>query len=148
VRYPQRRTWKRGTDDFNDWEQVMRVLIADCDSEFLEIAKRFMNQCGHEALVASNGLECIACLRGCLPDVVVLDCELLWGGSDGVCELMNGDPTLAAIPVILITDETLDSKTDAGAGLRVVDQVEKPYSLRQLIGRIHAYEMKRLEILV
>jgi DNA-binding response OmpR family regulator len=114
----------------------MRVLIADCDREFLDIAKRFMTQCGHEAMIASNGLECIACLRDLAPDIVVLDSELQWGGSDGVCEFMKEEPTLEAIPIILITDEELECKTDYKADFRIFDRMKKPYSLTQLVGRL------------
>jgi two-component system phosphate regulon response regulator PhoB len=126
----------------------MRVLIADCDREFLDIAKRFMTQCGHEALVASNGLQCIACLRDSVPDIVVLDSELLWGGSDGVCDFMNEEPTLGAIPVILITDEVAETKTDSEKDFRIFDRIRKPYSLTQLIGRLQACEMSRIGSLV
>ncbi len=117
----------------------MRMLITDGDSEFLEIAKRFMKQYGHEALVASNGLECIACLRDSAPDILVLDSELLWGGSDGVRDIMNEEPQLDSIPVILITDDEPGTVTDSKANSRVVDRVKKPYSLTQLIKRIQAF---------
>ncbi len=116
----------------------MRMLIADSDCEFLDIAKRFMNQYGHEALVASNGLECIACLRESAPDILVLDSELLWGGSDGVREIMNEEPQLDSIPVILIADEEQSATPDCEPSLRVVDRIKKPYSLTQLIKRIQA----------
>jgi DNA-binding response OmpR family regulator len=126
----------------------MRVLIADCDSEFLDIAKRFMNQCGHEALVASSGLECIACLRDCPPDVLVLDSELLWGGIEGVLEFMDAEPTLYTIPVILITDEQLESKTFFKSDSRVVGRVTKPYSLTQLLKQMQLCETNRPGCLV
>jgi DNA-binding response OmpR family regulator len=126
----------------------MRVLIADCDSEFLDIAKRFMNQCGHDALVASSGLECIACLRDCPPDVLVLSCELPWGGTEGVLEIMNEEPRLNSIPVILVTDEELESKTVFDADSRVVHRARKPYSLTQLLKQMQLCEINRLGSLV
>jgi DNA-binding response OmpR family regulator len=123
----------------------MRVLLADCDSEFLNIAKRFMSQCGHEALVASSGLECIECLRDCPPDLLVLDCELLWGGSEGVLEIMDDEPALDAIPVILMTDEQWEPKTVFEADSRVVGRVRKPYSLAQLLKKMQVCEINRPE---
>jgi DNA-binding response OmpR family regulator len=126
----------------------MQVLIADCDSEFLDIAKRFLTQCGHEAMVASNGLECIACLRYSAPDILVLDSELRWGGSDGVCDFMKDEPAWSAIPIILITDEKLECKTDCKADFRIFDRMKKPYSLTQLVGRLQACEMNSIRSLV
>ncbi len=122
----------------------MRVLIADCDSEFLDLARRFLSQCGHEAMVASNGVECMTCLRNSAPEMVVLDGELLWGGSDGVREFMNEEPGLDVIPLILVSDELQDSRTGSGADSLVVDRLRKPYSLTHLIGRIQACETNRL----
>ena len=119
----------------------MRVLIADCDSEFLDIAKRFMSQSGHKAVVASSGLECIECLRDCLPDVLVLSVELLWGGSEGVLEIMDEELTLNAIPVILVTDEEMESKTVFEANSRVIGRVRKPYSLAQLLKQMQLCEI-------
>jgi DNA-binding response OmpR family regulator len=126
----------------------MRVLIADCDTEFLHIAKRFLNHCGHDAIVASNGLECIACLRESAPDIVVLDSELQWGGSDGVCEFMKDEPAWDAIRIILITDEELECKTDCKADFRRFDRMKKPYSLTQLVGRLQACELNSIRSLV
>ena len=125
----------------------MQVLIAGCDGEFLDIAKRFMNQCGHEALVVSSGLECIACLRDCPPDVLVLSCELLWGGAEGVLEIMDEEPTLNAIPVILVMDQEMESKTCFEADSRVVDRVKRQYSLMQLLKQMQLCESNAREAL-
>ena len=51
----------------------MRVLIADSDEAFLEVAQRYLSHRGHEAETASNGLECVASLLRDMPDVVVLE---------------------------------------------------------------------------
>ena len=125
----------------------MQVLIAGCDGEFLDIARRFLNQRGHEALVVSSGLECIACLRDCPPDVLVLSCELLWGGAEGVLEIMDEEPTLNAIPVILVMDQEMESKTCFEADSRVVDRVKRQYSLMQLLKQMQLCESNAREAL-
>ena len=55
----------------------MRVLIADGDEVFLEVSQRYLSDRGHKVNIATNGLETVAGLRRNLPDVVVLDRELL-----------------------------------------------------------------------
>lgn len=59
----------------------MRVLFADGDEAFLEVAQRYLSHRGHEVNIATNGLETVARLRRDLPDIVVLERELLWGGQ-------------------------------------------------------------------
>jgi DNA-binding NtrC family response regulator len=66
-------------------------LLADPDEVLLEIVQSFLFDRGHEAEVASNGLECMSWLRQFVPDVLVLDQDLLWGGSDGVLARMIDD---------------------------------------------------------
>lgn len=125
----------------------MRVLFVDCDSEFLDIAKRFMNHCGHEVFLASCGLDCIERLNDSTPDVLVLSCELLWGGHEGVLAIMNEEPTLDTIPVILVTDEELESDA-IEADARIVARVRKPYSLNHLLKQIQLCEINRSESFV
>lgn len=112
----------------------MRVLIADGDEAFLEVAQRYLSQNGHEAETASNGLECVACLRRDAPDVVVLEQEMLWGGSDGVRALMQSDIEWSRIPVIITS--TNEFRSHAGAPLAA--QLQKPYRLKDLLGHLQA----------
>src|SRR5438128_10427648 len=80
----------------------MRILIADRDEAALEILQSFLWEHGYETEIAGDGLECVAILREFLPDVLVMDRDLLWGGSDGVIASMRKDPRLANMPVILM----------------------------------------------
>jgi DNA-binding response OmpR family regulator len=59
----------------------MRVLIAGSDAEFLEVVQSYLARHGHEGKIATDGLECIAMLRDVRPDVLVLESDLLWGGT-------------------------------------------------------------------
>lgn len=41
----------------------MRLLMADGDEAFLEVAQRYLSRHGHEVNIATNGLESVAILR-------------------------------------------------------------------------------------
>ena len=82
----------------------MRLLMADGDEAFLELAQRYLSDHGHEVNIATNGLESIASLHHDIPDAVVLQRELLWGGGDGVLALMQPPSRWSMIPVILTSD--------------------------------------------
>lgn len=111
----------------------MRVLIADYDKAFLEVAQCYLSHHGHEAKVASNGLECFDLLQRELPDAVVLQRELLWGGSDGVRALMQQDPRWTQIPVILISNDDLPEESHPVSSQRLVAQLQKPHRLEDLL---------------
>lgn len=114
----------------------MRVLIADRDQAFLEVAQRYLSRHGHEVKTATNGLESVAILHRNVPDVVVLQRELLWGGGDGVWALMQQMPGWSTIPVILTSDGGIQDESDSIAGPQLVTQLQKPYRLEDLLGHL------------
>jgi len=114
----------------------MRVLIAGGDTEFLELEQRFLSHCGHDATIAYDGLECASILQDFIPDVVVIDCELLWGGSDGVVAIMLEDPRLSQTPVIFVADVDPREAYEDKMEWMVVDWIRKPYGMRELLTQI------------
>jgi DNA-binding response OmpR family regulator len=116
----------------------MRVLIANGDEAFLTVAQYYLSHHGHEVKIAKNGLESFAILRRYVPDVVVLERELLWGGSDGVRALMKQEPRWSEIPVILTSDNVLTDESNAAASPSLAAQLQKPYRLEDLIGHLQA----------
>ena len=116
----------------------MRVLIADGDAQFLEVAQDYLSTLGHEVNIARNGLEAVAGLRRGPPDVVVLERELLWGGSDGVRAFMRKVPQWSEIPLILTSSDGMPDAFNSVAGPPVVARLQKPYRFRDLVKHLHA----------
>jgi len=114
-------------------ERGMRVLLAEGDKVFLDIAQDYLLHCGLEVSIATNGLETVAGLQRELPDVVVLDRELLWGGEDGVRALMRQVPRWSKTPVILTSTDVMPEESGFAAGPPVVARLRKPYRLRDLL---------------
>jgi DNA-binding response OmpR family regulator len=114
----------------------MRVLLADTDDIFLEIVQSFLWDRGHEAEIATDGLECISILREFVPDALVIDRDLVWGGPDGVLDLMAEDRLLSNIPVILTADGRIDDELLARSGLPIAC-LTKPYRLGELLAHLN-----------
>lgn len=114
----------------------MRVLLADAD-EFAELVQVFLWDCGHEAEVVRDGVECVTVLREFLPDVIVVDGNLQWGGSDGVVAWLKEHPHFAGTPVI-ITAEPAAGETVAPSDSPTVGLLSKPYRLGQVLDQITA----------
>ncbi len=62
----------------------MRLLIADSDPALADIYQSFFSNDGHDVEMAADGVQCLESIRQHLPDVLVLEYELPWGGGDGV----------------------------------------------------------------
>lgn len=116
----------------------MRILFADGDEVFRDIAQHYLSQNGHKAEACANGLECVASLCLGVPDVVVLEREMLWGGGDGVLARMQQDVEWSRIPVILTSDDELPDEPGSNSGPVLAAQLQKPYRLEDLLGHLQA----------
>ena len=111
----------------------MRILITDGDKKFREQAQDFLLQRGHDARVAADGLECANILRNFVPEILVLNCDLLWGGYQGVMALINETPRLSQTQMVLIADEDpLDDYAGLIDPLRLT-RLSESFQLRDLM---------------
>jgi hypothetical protein len=69
--------------------KCIRTLIADADESLQAVYRETLSQEGFAVTAAYSGLECVARLREYIPDVLVLEPCLPWGGGDGVIARLN-----------------------------------------------------------
>lgn len=81
----------------------IRVLIADPDEALTPAYREPLLREGFEVDTATNGLECLARLRERVPDVLVLEPHMPWGGGVGVLAMMSETPRFTTIPVMVLT---------------------------------------------
>lgn len=119
----------------------MKVLIADDDESTLSVLAALLDDIGHEAVVARNGLEAWAIIQGReAPPLALLD--WMMPGMDGVeiCRELRHQQKKPYPYLIMITArdqiEDLVEGMEAGAD----DYLRKPFDMRELRARLHAGE--------
>lgn len=112
-----------------------RLLWADPDSELLDLYDRAFTRWGFDVRTATDAQECLICLRTHEPQALVLDCELLWGGADGLLDfLRNGHERESELPFVLLVGD--ESQTLAGRFELPADHcVRKPFRLQDIRDR-------------
>jgi DNA-binding response OmpR family regulator len=110
------------------------VVIEDEQSIAEAVAARLRSE-GYDVDVAADGPAGVELCERTHPDVVVLD--LMLPGLDGieVCKRIQHD---RPVPILMLTAR--DSEADLLVGLAVGadDYMTKPFSMRELIARVHA----------
>jgi DNA-binding response OmpR family regulator len=81
----------------------MRLLIADSDPTMTELYETYFSDKGSQVVTARNGVQCLQAIREQVPDVLVLEQKLPWGGSDGVLECLRQDYPFACPEIVLLT---------------------------------------------
>jgi two-component system phosphate regulon response regulator PhoB len=87
---------------------------------------------------AASGEEALARMRRSTPDLLVLDLMLPDLSGEEVCRRLRGDPSLAGLPVIMLTAKSEEVDRVVGFELGADDYVTKPFSPRELVLRVQA----------
>lgn len=119
----------------------MKVLIADDDEGTLSVLATLLDDIGHEAVLAHDGLEAWAIIQGReAPPLAILD--WMMPGMDGVdiCRTLRHQQKKPYPYLIMLTArdqiEDLVEGMEAGAD----DYLRKPFDMRELRARLHAGE--------
>lgn len=112
------------------------VLVAAADRFLVASYGRYLSEQGARVSTATTALDCVAQLRIAVPDVLVLQPKLLWGGSDGVLALITEEPRLRPTAVMLLHQARERGLLYRLSSFRVDDYQTKPLTARGLAERI------------
>jgi CheY-like chemotaxis protein len=105
------------------------VLVVDDDPAVREFMERFLEREGYRVITAADGIAALALAREHHPTAITLDVMMPQVDGWTVLAAIKGDPTLADIPVILVT--IVDEK-QRGYSLGATDYMVKPIDRRRL----------------
>lgn len=78
------------------------LLVASASGALTERIDQYFSQRGYEVDIAHGGVECLEAIARIVPDALVLDWDLPWGGGAGVLACLRDADTAADLPVILL----------------------------------------------
>ena len=119
------------------------VLVIDDDSDIRELVTWKLTQAGYATLSASDGAEGLAAAiagdaEGRPPDLVLVDWMMPKMTGIEVCRSVRANPLTSRIPIILLTANAEEAEVESGFAAGVDDYIVKPFSPRELLGRIQA----------
>ncbi|MEO0601945.1 MAG: response regulator transcription factor [Myxococcota bacterium] len=115
---------------------MARVLLIDDDAALLDALAMAVEDGGHEAITAPDGLAGHAAVGREEPDLVVSDVNM--PGLDGfsLCRRLRDEGV--TLPIVLLTARDGEIDEALGLDLGADDYVVKPFSTRVLLARIDA----------
>jgi EAL domain-containing protein (putative c-di-GMP-specific phosphodiesterase class I)/ActR/RegA family two-component response regulator len=120
-----------------------RVVIADDAADVLMLARLSLTSAGFDVMEVSDGRAAIEAVQQSLPSCVVLDVEM--PGMDGldVCRTLRADPATADCTIVMLTATDSASDKIAAFAAGADDYIVKPFSPRDLVGRLRAADRRR-----
>ncbi|MDE2184422.1 MAG: PleD family two-component system response regulator [Alphaproteobacteria bacterium] len=115
-----------------------RVLVVDDILSNVKLLEAKLTTEYFEVVTAYSGIEALAKMEECDPDIVLLD--VMMPGMDGfeVCRRIKANPKTAHVPVIMVTalDQSIDRVTGLDAGAD--DFLTKPVDDAALFARVRS----------
>ena len=113
------------------------LLLVDDDADIRETFGLALEDAGYEVVAAASGAEALDKLRsGALPDLIVLDQAMPMVNGREFRALQMSDPTLAKVPVLLLTGAMrLGPLVD---DIAPVAALQKPVGYTELLAAIRA----------
>jgi two-component system OmpR family response regulator len=117
-------------------EAQLRILVVDDEEPIRDLVSSALRFAQFEVTVATSGIEALKAVSLSSPDLIVLDITMPQLDGWEVCRRLrrDGDTT----PVIFLTARDEQEEKVRGLRLGADDYLTKPFSLEELIARIHA----------
>src|SRR5450432_3946925 len=116
-----------------DHEPSSTILLAEDDLEMRDIIQDLLETIGCEVIPARTGRQALELLFAdsvLPPDIVILDLMMPFVTGWQVLTIIQRDPLLAKIPVVILTAVSQDKPTGAAAFLR------KPFRVETLLDTV------------
>lgn len=111
------------------------VLVADDDPHLLRLVTYNLQVEGYEVLAASDGQQALARIAEQSPALTLLD--VMMPKLDGL-SVTQKVRTFSTVPIILMTTRGQDQDKILGLDLGADDYLIKPFSIAELLARVHA----------
>ena len=118
--------------------ELKRIMVADDDPVFREVAAGCLRNAGYQVRLASQGAEAMSMLMRETFDLAIID--LLMPQIDGLrlIALMRATPQLRDLPVLIITSQEDPSVRADGMQVGANDYLTKPVDWARLPARVEA----------
>lgn len=127
-----------------------KVLIVDDDLSVQEVTRAYLERDGYLVYVAGTAGEGLALAERVKPGLIVLDLMLPDQSGEDFCREIRAR---SDVPILMLTAKASEDERVSGLAIGADDYLTKPFSPRELVGRVRAIlrrtqpEMPLVEVL-
>jgi two-component system OmpR family response regulator len=118
------------------------ILVVEDDPNLLKALAYNLGREGYSVITAADGEAALETARREKPDLIVLDLMLPKMSGLEVCRILRHEMT---VPILILTAKAEETDKVIGLELGADDYMTKPFSVRELLARVHAM-LRRAEM--
>lgn len=115
-----------------------KILVVEDEPSQVEILRFNLHQQGFDVQVAMDGEEGVQAAIEDPPDLILLDWMLPNLSGIEICRQLRRAKETREIPIIMLTARSEERDKIRGLNIGADDYITKPYSIKELIARIHS----------
>lgn len=112
-----------------------KILVIDDEINLINVMKDYLRADGYEVFTAQRGYEAIDLFHEINPDFLVLDLMLPDISGEEICRIIRKESN---VPILMLTAKSSEEDKVTGLYLGADDYLTKPFSPRELVGRVRA----------
>ena len=112
-----------------------KILVVDDEENLLNVIKDYLLRESYEVFTASRGNKAIELFRKIEPDFIILDLMLPDISGEEICKLIRKESN---VPILMLTAKSSEDDKVTGLYIGADDYLTKPFSPRELVGRVRA----------
>jgi PAS domain S-box-containing protein len=112
-----------------------RILIVEDNATNQLVARRMLENLGHDVTLANDGKQALECLARERFDLVLMDCQMpVMDGYEATWAIRRGELGVldVAVPVVALTANTMQGDRDKALEAGMNDHVAKPFTALRL----------------
>ena len=113
-----------------------KILIAEDEPNIVAALEFLLQRNGYEVHIARNGEEALKLVEDCNPDLVLLDVMMPVRSGYDVCTRIRERADWRHIKIIMLSAKGRDAEINKGLSIGADLYVTKPFSTRELTGKI------------
>jgi DNA-binding response OmpR family regulator len=113
-----------------------RVMLVDDDQDFVIVQSAVLRRAGYEVLVASDAVSAVSVAMRERPQAVIMDIGLPGGDGTTVMQRLHALPSLAGIPVIVLSGRDPERYRQGALGAGAAAYLTKPAAPEDLLAAL------------
>lgn len=118
-----------------------KILLVDDEINLLNVVKDYLILESYEVYVADNGKRAMELFEEIQPDFIILDLMLPDISGEEICKRIRRK---SDVPILMLTAKNSEEDRVSGLYIGADDYLTKPFSPRELVGRVRAI-LRRLK---
>jgi len=116
-------------------DSKQKILVVDDELKIVEVLKSYLENSGYKVFCCSGGKQALNMFNTLKPDLLILDLMLPDVSGEEICQEIR---KISRAPIIMLTAKSQEDDMLTGLDLGADDYITKPFSPRELMGRVRA----------